>query len=167
MSRRKIKAKQPKKKQHDFDNVVPIETPSMRAVEGSISDFMGESDSSEPRDRAQQLMYDAWEEPNRRTRRKLIKQALEIYPDCVDAFVCLAEDSHDPEEAIPLYERALEAGGRDLGSKMFAEDAGHFWGILDTRPYMRAKEGLAAIGLREAWKKTPGALGWLEERSLR
>lgn len=27
---------------------------------------------------------------------------------------------------------------------MFKEETGHFWGILETRPYMRARQGLAA-----------------------
>jgi hypothetical protein len=30
----------------------------------------------------------------------------------------------------------VAAGERSLGPKAFEEDAGHFWGILETRPYM-------------------------------
>jgi tetratricopeptide (TPR) repeat protein len=40
-----------------------------------------------------------------------------------------------------------------LGEETFEEETGHFWGILETRPYMRAREGLAAclweLGERE------------------
>jgi hypothetical protein len=28
---------------------------------------------------------------------------------------------------------------------MFAEEVGHFWGIMETRPYMRARHGLAEV----------------------
>ncbi|NLX13801.1 MAG: hypothetical protein GXY44_09140 [Phycisphaerales bacterium] len=30
-----------------------------------------------------------------------------------------------------------------MGRERFEKDAGHFWGLLDTRPYMRARLGLA------------------------
>jgi hypothetical protein len=42
-----------------------------------------------------------------------------------------------------LYEQGVAAGERALGQEAFQRDAGHFWGILETRPYMRARLGLA------------------------
>src|SRR5262249_8114731 len=43
---------------------------------------------------------------------------------------------------------------RGLGAHAFQEYAGQFWGFLETRPYMRAREGLArmlwATGQRDA-----------------
>lgn len=42
-----------------------------------------------------------------------------------------------------LYRQGVEAGERALGKDAFEEDVGHFWGILETRPYMRARAGLA------------------------
>ena len=38
----------------------------------------------------------------------------------------------------------MAAGERALGAQAFEEDVGHFWGLLETRPYMRARAGLAA-----------------------
>jgi tetratricopeptide (TPR) repeat protein len=143
MGRRKIKAKRPRKKRNELDNVVPFKLPDRRAVEKSMADFVGEYGATDARDRAQQIMYDAWDTPDRRARTKLARSALEIYPDCADAFSCLAEDARDAREALELYERAVEAGERDLGQRRFEEDAGHFWGFLETRPYMRAREGLS------------------------
>jgi len=55
----------------------------------------------------------------------------------------LAEESRSPDEARALYEKAVAAGERALGPQVFAEEAGHFWGIVTTRPYMRARFGLA------------------------
>jgi tetratricopeptide (TPR) repeat protein len=44
---------------------------------------------------------------------------------------------------LELHRKAVEAGERSLGKRVFKEDIGHFWGILETRPYMRARAGLA------------------------
>lgn len=94
------------------------------------------------RERAQDLMYDAWEATGKR-RLKLARQALDISEDCADAYVLLAGEAGSLHEAKALYEQAVEAGERALGSDMFEEGVGHFWGILETRPYMRARAGLA------------------------
>jgi tetratricopeptide (TPR) repeat protein len=99
---------------------------------------------SMPLEEAQELVYQAWETRNRRQRERLVRQALEIYPDCADAYVLLAEDmAKTPQEASELYRKGVEAGERSLGPETFAEDAGSFWGLLETRPYMRARQGLA------------------------
>ena len=39
----------------------------------------------------------------------------------------------------------MAAGERSLGAEFIKENAGHFWGLIDTRPYMRAMEQLAAL----------------------
>jgi tetratricopeptide (TPR) repeat protein len=97
-----------------------------------------------PLDRAQELMYDAWETPNRKRRVKLAREALKISPDCADAYVILAEDAaHGVEEACEFYRLGVKAGERALGVETFSELVGYFWGELRTRPYMRARAGLA------------------------
>jgi tetratricopeptide (TPR) repeat protein len=63
--------------------------------------------------------------------------------DCADAYVLLAEDSSDPHTARDLYAQGLAAGERALGPAVLAEEAGRFWGDVRTRPYMRARFGLA------------------------
>jgi len=74
----------------------------------------------------------------------LAKKALDISPDCADAYVLLAEEAAKSlDEIIDLYRQVVEAGKRALGKEAFSEDVGHFWGILETRPYMRARAGLA------------------------
>ncbi|MGC8562630.1 MAG: tetratricopeptide repeat protein [Thermoplasmata archaeon] len=37
----------------------------------------------------------------------------------------------------------MEAGRRAIGEDAFKTNKGHFWGIIKTRPFMRAMEGLA------------------------
>ena len=42
------------------------------------------------------------------------------------------------QELIEHMRRIVETGQRTLGEQFFKENRGHFWGILETRPYMRA-----------------------------
>lgn len=92
---------------------------------------------------AQELIYDAWEKQDRKSRLALARRALKISPDCADAYVLLAQDARPQAKALELYRKGVEAGERALGREAFERDAGHFWGILETRPYMRARAGLA------------------------
>ena len=106
---------------------------------GSIPDVPART----PLEEAQNLMYDAWEARGSR-RVQLARQALKISPDCADAYVLLAEETaRSVAEARQFYEKGVAAGERTLGPEIFEEDLGHFWGILSTRPYMRARSGLA------------------------
>ncbi len=50
----------------------------------------------------------------------------------------------------------MAAGERALGKQVFEEYAGHFWGMLETRPYMRARQGLAQC-LWEAGRREEAA----------
>jgi len=113
-----------------------------------------------PLEEAQELVYQALEAPGPR-RGQLARRALERSPDCADAYVLLAEDTGDAQEAMRLYEQGVRAGERALGRAAFQDDVGHFWGILETRPYMRARQGLAGalwhLGEHEA------ALGHLRD----
>jgi tetratricopeptide (TPR) repeat protein len=97
-----------------------------------------------PLEEAQEVVYQALETAGPQ-RLRLARRALAISPDCADAYVLLAEASRDPREAQRYYEQGVRAGERALGPAVFREDAGHFWGILETRPYMRARQGLATV----------------------
>ncbi len=106
------------------------------------------SEPSTPLEKAQDLIYEAFESGNSRKRIQLAKKALKSSPDCADAYVLLAEEqAGDLHEVKEFYEKGVEAGERavkqTLGDKAFEEEAGYFWGILETRPYMRARQGLA------------------------
>lgn len=96
-----------------------------------------------PLEQAQDLMYEAWNSSGRR-RVELALQALDLSKDCADAYVLLAEEvAPSLPGAKELYEQGVKAGERALGPETFKEAAGHFWGIIETRPYMRARAGLA------------------------
>ncbi|PGV51512.1 SEC-C metal-binding domain-containing protein [Bacillus sp. AFS037270] len=87
---------------------------------------------------ARNLIYDAFQTDGKQ-RYKLAEEALKLNPNCVDAYVILAEKTKSLEEAILLYEKGIQAGERDLGKNFFKENKGYFWGLLETRPFMRAK----------------------------
>lgn len=95
-------------------------------------------------------MYDAWDAASRRERVRLARKALRITPACNDAYVLLAEEAAEGlDDALDLYRRGTEAGEVALGAEAFEEDVGYFWSILETRPYMRARAGLA----QALWEK--------------
>lgn len=115
-----------------------------------VQQFIGAKDIPKPQreltplERAQDKMYEAFGAKGER-RVELAREALTISPDCADAYVLLAEETAESnEEARELYEQGVRAGERALSKEFFEENAGHFWGILETRPYMRARAGLAA-----------------------
>jgi len=120
-----------------------LQLPDRRAVEGMMREFAQPREPT-PVDEAQELMYQAWESDDPDERIALARRALELSTDCADAWVLLAEEgSRSIAEAEDCYRKGVEAGERALGEATFAEHKGHFWGLLETRPYMRARFGLA------------------------
>ena len=91
---------------------------------------------------AQDVCFQAFETYGRR-RVQLARQALQLEPNCTDAHVILAEQAGTLEDELDHYRGGMEAAERVLGSAFFVENVGHFWGLSATRPYMRARCGLA------------------------
>lgn len=124
--------------------------PAMRqAIDRNLLKALMESlgaqeNQDDPIHAAQALIYDAWEAPTKARRIALARKALAISPHCADAYVLLArEEAQTPDQAREFYEQAVKAGEAALGPEGFKEFRGHFWGFLETRPYMRARAGLA------------------------
>jgi tetratricopeptide (TPR) repeat protein len=94
-------------------------------------------------DQAQQLIYDAWDSGDPRREVELANEALRISPLCADAYVILAHHAaRGSRNEFEFWRRGVEAGQAALGDA-FEEYVGAFWGVLETRPYMRARLGLA------------------------
>lgn len=97
-----------------------------------------------PVEQAQEIAYEAFAATGKK-RAQLARKALKVSADCADAYVLLAEETAaDVNEALDLYEKGVHAGERALGPEMFEDNAGAFWGIIETRPYMRARLGFAS-----------------------
>lgn len=117
--------------------------PGQRALASLLANLGASSDES-PLERAQDIAWEAWDSPDRPKRISLAKKALAVSPLCADAYVLLAlNEARTSDDAIALYRKGVEAGEKALGKRAFRDDVGDFWGILETRPYMRARHGLA------------------------
>ncbi len=135
--------------------------PSPVALEGIWRD-LGAGPDDDALGEAQDLVYDAWETQDGRSRYALARQALNISPLCADAWLLLAErPSLVSKDRREFLERAVKAGELALGKDGFAEYEGHFWGFLETRPYMRARHRLA----EDLWQAgdRDAAIGHLRE----
>jgi len=109
---------------------------------GRELDFDEEESLTNPQ-KAQDLIWDAWELDNPEDRVELALKALELDSNCADAYNLLAEDKAESYlETLNYYLKAIEAGKKTLGNE-FEEFKGTFWGFHETRPYMRAMGGLA------------------------
>jgi tetratricopeptide (TPR) repeat protein len=104
----------------------------------------GSKKNPSKKDQAQDLIYDAWDEPNVKKRIQMAKDALILFPDTADAYNILAENAAATvKESAYYYKQGILAGERALGEAFFKKNKGYFWGQLETRPYMRAKMGYA------------------------
>lgn len=92
--------------------------------------------------RAQDVIYDAWDTDGS-SDWIMAHRALAISPLCADAYTLLAEQPATSDaDAIALYRLGMRAGELALGAELQMLH-GEFWGWLQTRPYMRARAGLA------------------------
>jgi|GEM_PF-1206918 tetratricopeptide (TPR) repeat protein len=143
-----------------------IECGSFEEAQRAINDKLDKGGQPvwEPRtpvERAQARMFDAFAAKGKK-RIKLAREALAISPDCADAYVLLAEEEADTlEEALALYEQGVEAGKRALPPEYFQEHVGMFWGLVETRPFMRALAG-AADCLAESDRRAEAVAHWRE-----
>jgi tetratricopeptide (TPR) repeat protein len=117
-------------------------------------------------DRAQDLVYDAMEATSIRDRLRLASQALDLDPKNVDALLMMLEAADlNAADRIEELRKLVEIGADRLGKKAFEEIAPHFWGAVETRPYMRARQHLA-VALFEAGRLDEAATEFAEMLAL-
>lgn len=100
--------------------------------------------------RAQDLVYDGWEvmPHDPREAKKCFERAIKLDPDLADAYNGLAEvaiDKGNFSAAEEYYRKAYEKAKARLGTE--DEKAFAWWGELETRPYMRSRQGLGLLFL--------------------
>ena len=114
------------------------------SLEGLLRKFTsGRGKLRSPLAIAQEIADLAWEAPRPQEQAELARQALSVSPDCADAYVILANQAASRDQARQLLEEGVAAGQRAIGPKTFETAAGRFWLDQRTRPYMRARLGLA------------------------
>jgi tetratricopeptide (TPR) repeat protein len=113
---------------------------------GGLQEALVDALPPTPKEEAQELAWQAMEAASEAQARKLARRALAKDADCVDAILVLTGlDANSPKQAIEGLQKAVAAGERSLGAAFFRENKGHFWGLLETRPYMRARQELADV----------------------
>lgn len=126
-------------KKQDFKSTDELNN-FLKKMQGQSLDDLPER--TDEKGRSQELVFEAYEQPVSKGK-KMVRQALELDPNNAEAYNYLASIESDVEKAMKMYEKAIEAGEKTLGKKFFEEEKGYFWGLIETRPYMRAKAGLA------------------------
>jgi len=94
------------------------------------------------REKSDELIYKAYNSSENEGI-KLANKALKIDPSNVRVLNFLAEHSKKVEDAFQLYKKAIDFGKEQLGANYFIENVGHFWLMVDSRPFMTAKLGYA------------------------
>lgn len=104
----------------------------------------------EPEEVAQDLVYEAMGAEDLEETLDLLGRALKLDPDNIDALSMLAGFAAENEEdLVKSYASIVERAAGRLGAAFIRENKGHFWGIPETRPYMRARASLVSA-LRKA-----------------
>lgn len=114
-----------------------------------------------PLDRAQELVYQAWEAPSPKRRIALAREAIAISADCADAYLVLAQEAANVVEAHDLTVEAVAAGRRAIADdveQLVDEQA--MWLALETRPYLRALAMLASVEWEMGDRQAALARGW-------
>jgi tetratricopeptide (TPR) repeat protein len=87
---------------------------------------------------AQELAWNAWDREDPAERAALVKEALKLDPGCTGAYTILGYEEEDADKRLGYFTQAMESFKKRYGQGYFDENTGYFWGVLETRPYMRA-----------------------------
>lgn len=109
----------------------------LNGVIGKNIDELNFGTNESKEDQAQDLIYEAWESSPKKAK-QLILQAKELDPDNADVYNYLGDIENTPEKALDFYKQGVKAGEKKLGKKFIKENEGHFWLMIETRPYMRS-----------------------------
>lgn len=104
----------------------------------TIEEFVPET----PLEKAQDIVFRAYSTKGRR-QIHMARQALAVDPNCSDAYIMLAERTPLQDKQLEYFTQALQAAERTLSPEIFEKQAGKFWQVVETRPYVRAKFRLA------------------------
>ncbi len=141
-SRKRKSAKSPK-------STLPPKLPSPAMMDRALRSLIANG-MTDAEDEAQELVYDAMSAESPDEAAELLAEALRIDPQNPDALLMLVSGLEmTMQERIAALEMITDIAAQRLGEEAFEELPPHFWGHLETRPFMRAVEELAET-LREA-----------------
>ena len=84
------------------------------------------------------------------------RQAIKINPNAIDAYVILARAAETDGERIAFLREGVRIGESQFEKELLAapSDDFPFWGLIETRPFMRALQALSLVLFRDG---RPGA----------
>jgi tetratricopeptide (TPR) repeat protein len=118
--------------------------------------FIAQNDAQ----KAVEMVWEAWElSPDKG--KQLTQKALELHPDCIEAHEYMGESYSYYDKRAIHFQKGVEIGRRIFGGAFLKENKGYFWGVSETRPFMRCLSSLAnchysLLGCTEAieiWKE--------------
>ncbi|MCC6400239.1 MAG: hypothetical protein IT227_05695 [Flavobacteriales bacterium] len=122
-----------------FGSMAEIEAFMEQVSKGPIPKFEPGTEQEE----AEELVYRAMDLEGD-DREELLMEALDLDPECIAAYHALGAAEHHPAIAIAFYERGISLGAARFESDEYIqENKGHFWGLTETRPFMRCLQGAA------------------------
>lgn len=117
-------------------------------LEWLIGQFASEYNSSLPPENVTRLpetafdyMMAAHNTKSKKKKLEYVQKALKLEPDNLDAALMNAElTAKHPEELLMTLPALIEKGTEQMkAGGYFQEDMGDFWGVIETRPYMRLR----------------------------
>lgn len=118
----------------DFENEDDLKKFMDSLVGQKIPSFS--KNALDKREQAQDLVFEAYELTPAKAKKK-IEKALELDPDCVEAYEFLAMSEDSLELEILFLEKGIAIGRKLFLGNNLEKYKGHFWSNHETRPFMR------------------------------
>lgn len=139
----------PDKFHRDLQKLIQKENPqTLEEMQKLMDSLMGKplpetpDEDLTPEDKALDLVDEAWSVSAAKGK-ELAQKALDSWPDCIPAYEYLAAKTKSAKERKAYYQKGVDIGQRLFGGDFLQNNRGYFWGITETRPYMRCLDGLA------------------------
>ena len=111
----------------------------------NLDDLLGSAPDT-PEAQAQDLVFEAMEADDFEYADELLTRALKIDPLCVEALSLQATlDATSDKDLIKRQRRIVTKLERNFGKKFMDENKGHFWGLVETRSYMRLRHNIIML----------------------
>ena len=132
--------------QDELDDGADENVLAQRSMEGYNDSLRSKEDADLPQT-ADDYMELAEDAGTKKKKREYLSKALELEPDNLDASRMMAEmDAKRPEDLLDVLSALLEKGNSLMEQEGYFQDhTGDFWGILETRPYMRLRHSYLEV----------------------
>jgi tetratricopeptide (TPR) repeat protein len=124
----------------DFKSEEELNAFLNKLVGQEIPSFPSEALSFE--EQAQDLVFEAYELPPAKAKKNVI-QALELDCDCIEAYEYLGLKDPIIEIGIAYFNMGITIGREVFGGEYLEKHKGMFWGLHETRSFMRCMQGYA------------------------